>query len=87
MSIGVNPSLCSHSSLAGDSVMVIRANELLVGVLDKNALGPSPFGLVHSVYEAYGPNAAGALLSAVGRLLTVYLQVCNAEFESRVLSS
>jgi DNA-directed RNA polymerase I subunit RPA1 len=55
--------------------MVIRSSELLVGVLDKNALGPSPYGLIHAVYEAYGPHAAGALLSAIGRLLTVYLQV------------
>jgi len=58
----------------GESSIVIRGNELLAGVLDKQSLGNSSFGLVHAVYEAYGAHAAGALLSATGRLLTVYLQ-------------
>jgi DNA-directed RNA polymerase beta' subunit len=58
----------------GDSQIVVRNNELLVGVLDKNALGNSSYGLIHCVYEAHGPELAGALLSAMGRLLTVYLQ-------------
>lgn len=58
----------------GESQIVVRNNELLVGVLDKNALGNSSYGLIHCVYEAHGPELAGALLSAMGRLLTVYLQ-------------
>jgi DNA-directed RNA polymerase beta' subunit len=58
----------------GESQIIVRNNELLVGVLDKNALGNSSYGLIHCVYEAHGPELAGALLSAMGRLLTVYLQ-------------
>lgn len=58
----------------GDSTVTVRSNELLTGVMDKNALGNSSYGLVHVVYEVYGPKMAGALLSAFGRLLTVYQQ-------------
>lgn len=58
----------------GDSAITIRGNDMLTGVIDKNSLGNASFGLTHAVYEVYGPNAAGALLSATGRLLTVYLQ-------------
>jgi DNA-directed RNA polymerase I subunit RPA1 len=32
----------------------IRNNELLQGVLDKNQIGDSKFGLIHSFYELYG---------------------------------
>ena len=59
---------------AGESTLVIRGNDMLTGVIDKNALGNTSYGLTHAVYEAYGPHAAGLLLSATGRLLTVYLQ-------------
>lgn len=58
----------------GESTLTIRANEFLTGVLDKSALGNSSYGLIHAVYEVHGPHAAAALLSAFGRLLTVYLQ-------------
>jgi len=37
-----------------ESNVIIRNNELLQGVLDKNQLGESKFGLVHSFYEVYG---------------------------------
>ncbi len=55
--------------------MLIRKNEMLLGVIDKNSIGSSEYGLVHCVYELYGAQRAGALLTAIGRLLTVYLQV------------
>jgi len=58
----------------GEAALTIRGNHMLTGVIDKNALGNTTFGLTHAVYEAYGPHAAGALLSSTGRLLTVYLQ-------------
>jgi DNA-directed RNA polymerase I subunit RPA1 len=58
----------------GDNAITIRGNDMVTGVIDKNSLGNTSYGLVHAVYETYGPNAAGALLSATGRLLTVYLQ-------------
>jgi DNA-directed RNA polymerase I subunit RPA1 len=43
-------------------------------VLDKNAFGATPYGLVHASYELYGPTIAGKLLSTLGRLFTLYLQ-------------
>jgi DNA-directed RNA polymerase I subunit RPA1 len=54
--------------------VVIRGGDLLRGVLDKAAFGASEGGLVHGVYEFYGPHHAGRLLTSLGRLLTVYLQ-------------
>jgi len=57
-----------------ESGVLFRDSELLQGVLDKAAFGASEFGLVHAVYEFYGPSFAGKLLTALGRLFTVYLQ-------------
>jgi len=48
--------------------------ELLCGVLDKAAFGASDYGLVHSVYELYGPEIAGKLLGILSRLFTKFLQ-------------
>ncbi|KAF8915824.1 hypothetical protein CPB85DRAFT_1559900 [Mucidula mucida] len=48
--------------------------ELLCGVLDKAAFGASEYGLVHSVYELYGPDIAGRLLGILSRLFTKFLQ-------------
>jgi DNA-directed RNA polymerase I subunit RPA1 len=53
----------------------VRSGELLTGVLDKNSLGNTSYGLVHAVCEVYGPEAAGSLLSSMGILLTTYLQM------------
>mmetsp|Transcript_4193 Transcript_4193/g.5837 ORF Transcript_4193/g.5837 Transcript_4193/m.5837 type:complete len:1860 (+) Transcript_4193:393-5972(+) len=62
----------------GDSeeehLVIVRDGELLRGILDKSAFGATDFSLVHGVYEAYGPNKAGLLLNALGRLFTAYLQ-------------
>jgi hypothetical protein len=44
------------------------------GVLDKSAFGATDFGLVHSVYEIYGPAIAGQLLGILSRLFTKFLQ-------------
>lgn len=48
--------------------------ELLCGVLDKSQFGATDYGLVHSVYELYGAEVAGKLLSILSRLFTKYLQ-------------
>ncbi|KAJ3020699.1 hypothetical protein HKX48_000363 [Thoreauomyces humboldtii] len=50
---------------------------LLTGVLDKSQFGASADGLVHAVYEVYGPSYAGKLLSILGRLFTGYLQIAG----------
>jgi RNA polymerase Rpb1, domain 3 len=49
--------------------VIIREGELLQGVLDKAAFGATECGLVHCVHELYGPESAGSLLTALGRLL------------------
>lgn len=57
-----------------ESKVVVCRGQLVQGVLDKKAFGASAYGLVHSVYELYGPSYAGRLLSMLGRLFTKYLQ-------------
>lgn len=57
-----------------EHLVIIRDGELLRGVLDKAAFGATDFGLVHAVYEAYGPSKAGLLLNSLGRLFTAYIQ-------------
>ena len=37
-------------------------------------MGASTLGIVHAVFELYGPELAGKLLSSFGRLFTYYLQ-------------
>ncbi|PWN47916.1 beta and beta-prime subunits of DNA dependent RNA-polymerase, partial [Violaceomyces palustris] len=58
----------------GEEHVIIRDGELLSGVLDKSQFGASAYGLVHSVYEIYGPEYAGKLLSILSRLFTKFLQ-------------
>ena len=55
--------------------VVFRDGEFISGILDKSQLGPSSGGLVHAIYEVYGPAVAGKLLSSMGRLLTRYLSM------------
>nr|XP_054764131.1 DNA-directed RNA polymerase I subunit RPA1-like [Lytechinus pictus] len=57
-----------------ESEVIVRAGELLSGVLDKGNYGPTPYGLVHCIYELYGGSIAGKLLSHFGRLFTTFLQ-------------
>lgn len=57
-----------------DDRVIIQNSELLVGVLDKNQLGPSNLSVPHVIHEVYGPHVVGALLGAIGRVLTVGLQ-------------
>lgn len=54
--------------------VIFRHGELLCGVLDKNAIGAASLGIVHTVYELYGAELAGRLLSAFGRVMTYHLQ-------------
>lgn len=60
-----------------EGMVVVRNNELLTGVLDKNHIGNSEYGLVHSFYEIYGGTMAGELISTLGRLFINYLQFFN----------
>ena len=53
----------------------IRQGYVCTGILDKNHIGNSEFGLVHAFHELYGENAAAQLLTSLGRVLTQYLQI------------
>lgn len=55
--------------------LVIRQGYVCTGILDKNHIGNSEFGLVHAFFELYGETAAAQLLTSFGRVLTQYLQV------------
>lgn len=56
-----------------ENEVVFRNGHLLSGILDKSQYGATDYGFVHSVYEVYGPDAAGRLLSVLGRLFTKYV--------------
>ncbi|KAI9055982.1 hypothetical protein LZ554_000916 [Drepanopeziza brunnea f. sp. 'monogermtubi'] len=58
-----------------EGVVLIKGGEFITGILDKSQIGPSSGGFVHAIHEAYGPTAAGKLLSALGRLLTKFLHM------------
>ena len=58
-----------------EQIVIFQDGMLLTGILDKAQLGPSAGGIIHSVYELYGPKIASKLLSILGRLLTRYLNV------------
>ena len=60
---------------AEEGDVVIRDNELLQGTLDKNQYGASEFGMVHSVYEIYGSEKAGELLTSLARIFMAFLQM------------
>ncbi|WOK96802.1 DNA-directed RNA polymerase I subunit 1-like [Canna indica] len=51
----------------------IYKNELIHGMIDKEQF--ETYGLVHTVYELYGPDVAGTLLSIFSRLFTSFLQM------------
>ncbi|KAK2595112.1 hypothetical protein QQS21_007138 [Conoideocrella luteorostrata] len=53
--------------------VLIQDGEFITGILDKSQIGQSSGGLIHAIHEIYGPASAGKLLSALGRLLTRYL--------------
>ncbi|KIY73811.1 beta and beta-prime subunits of DNA dependent RNA-polymerase [Cylindrobasidium torrendii FP15055 ss-10] len=61
-------------SKSGEDKVLFMDGELLCGVLDKAAFGASDYGLIHSIYELYGPEHAGKLLGILSRLFTKFLQ-------------
>lgn len=59
---------------AGEEEVLFVQGELLTGVLDKSQFGASAYGMVHAVFEIYGAEYAGKLLSILSRLFTKFLQ-------------
>ncbi|KAI1388405.1 beta and beta-prime subunits of DNA dependent RNA-polymerase [Hypoxylon trugodes] len=62
-----------NSTEEGDVLFI--DGEFITGILDKNQLGPSSGGFIHSIHEIWGPELAAKLLSCLGRLLTRYLNM------------
>ncbi|XP_072969528.1 DNA-directed RNA polymerase I subunit 1 isoform X1 [Typha angustifolia] len=54
-------------------ILCIYDNELIKGIIDKNQFGK--YGIVHTVHELYGADAAGILMSMFSRLFTLFLQM------------
>jgi DNA-directed RNA polymerase I subunit RPA1 len=75
--------LFSRSKVSGDQwfpgceegEVIFHKGYLACGILDKNQIGPTEFGFVHSIYETYGAASAGSLLSILGRLLTKFIHM------------
>lgn len=57
-----------------EGTIIVRDNEMLTGVLDKNDIGASDFGLIHSLYEIYGAELTGELITTLGKLFLIYFQ-------------
>ena len=57
-----------------EQLVLVRNNELLRGVIDKNQMGASAFGIVHAVHEMYGPDRTAELLNCFGILFTMFLR-------------
>lgn len=60
--------------LLNDVDLVVVDGYLASGMLDKAHIGSASGGLVHSVYEAYGPHAASQLLSGISRMADRFLK-------------
>ncbi|PWN27196.1 beta and beta-prime subunits of DNA dependent RNA-polymerase [Jaminaea rosea] len=69
--------------------VIIEDGELLSGVFDKNQIGASAYGTVHAVFELYGSESAGKLLSIFSRLFTKWLQhsAFTCRMDDLILSS
>ncbi|KAG0473499.1 hypothetical protein HPP92_015356 [Vanilla planifolia] len=58
---------------ATERKLLIYNNEIIHGVIDKAQFGKC--GLIHTVHELYGSDAAGQLLSVFSHLFTFFLQM------------
>ena len=61
-----------------EGTVIVRKNHLLTGILDKNEIGNSDYGLFHSFYEIYGPNLTGELITIIGKLGVYFFQRFHA---------
>eukprot|EP00762_Andalucia_godoyi_P008421 ANDGO_04681.mRNA.1 DNA-directed RNA polymerase I subunit rpa1 len=57
-----------------EGMVVFRDGHLCTGVLDKSAMGASEYGIVHACYECYGARFAADLLTAFGKVFSLFLQ-------------
>lgn len=55
-----------------ENKVFFQDGQLLIGILDKSQYGSSEHGMIHAVYEVFGADTAGLLLSVLGRLFTKF---------------
>lgn len=65
--------MLSENSMT-EAEVIIRGGELLVGILDKNHYGSTPYSLVHCLFELYGGNVSTQLLTSLTKVFTIFLQ-------------
>lgn len=58
-----------------ESTVLIRKNEFIKGLVDKNMVGASSFGLIHSFYELFGSSKTRRLFSAITKLCVEFLKL------------
>ncbi|KAL3315275.1 DNA-directed RNA polymerase I subunit RPA1 [Cichlidogyrus casuarinus] len=68
---GVGP---GEATPLSDVDLVFANGHMCSGMLDKAHIGGASGGLVHHVYEAYGPQAASDLLSSISRMANQFLK-------------
>lgn len=71
---GLIQKIISDPVAAEESIVKVRDNELIQGILDKNQIGNAEYSLVHAFYELYGGSMTETLLTCLTRVLLIYLQ-------------
>lgn len=56
-----------------ESKTVVVNNELVSGLIDKKHIATTQYGLVHSIQEICGGEAAGAFITAYGKVTSFLL--------------
>jgi DNA-directed RNA polymerase II subunit RPB1 len=64
----------SLDSKFGDTKVVIRRGQMEEGQLNKSVLGASSKGLLHTIHNDYGGEAAGAFIDGLQNLVTNYMK-------------
>ena len=58
-----------------EEMFILKDSYLCTGVLDKSQIGSEACGMVHAFHELYGERPCANLLTALGKLLTMHLQI------------
>jgi DNA-directed RNA polymerase I subunit RPA1 len=58
-----------------EEMFILKDSYLCTGVLDKSQIGSEACGMVHAFHELYGERSCANLLTALGKLLTMHLQI------------
>lgn len=61
--------------LKEEQQVIIRSNQLLQGIIDKNLIGASSFGLIHTFYELFGHVKTKMLVTSITRLCINFLKM------------